>query len=146
MLLRFSGIVFPRCVQTFTPISKSVQLRLWPSTFSFLQVAPIVSVSGLEAGINLRVMTHVLFELPEESTTFSAVRAQTGLNSCPSTQELSDCPESCTGQKPEYLSLLFREDDEPADVAWTFAVRDGEDLIDILERYAWTMRRDISNE
>ncbi|KAF2192907.1 hypothetical protein K469DRAFT_443310, partial [Zopfia rhizophila CBS 207.26] len=38
------------------------------------------------------------------------------------------------------------EDDEPADVAWTFTVPEGEDLIDVLKSYALSMGDDTGDE
>ncbi|KAL9002999.1 MAG: hypothetical protein Q9188_004099 [Gyalolechia gomerana] len=49
-------------------------------------------------------------------------------------------------QKLEYISFHFQEDDEPADVAWTFAIAEGEDLIESLKNYALGMGKDPSDE
>ncbi|KAL8934554.1 MAG: hypothetical protein Q9211_005163 [Gyalolechia sp. 1 TL-2023] len=47
--------------------------------------------------------------------------------------------------KLRYISFHFWEDDEPADVAWTFAIA-GEDAIEILKNYASSMARDTSED
>jgi hypothetical protein len=84
-----------------------------------MQAASTVTVSRFEMERNPRVSTRVLFDLPKEST---------------------------TDQKTQYISFNFWEDDEPADVAWTFAIPNGEDLMDTLERYASSMRNETSDE
>jgi hypothetical protein len=113
----------------------------------FIQVAPIVSVSGFKTGGNPRTDTHVLFEIPAKSTLISIAGVQMGRNLYTPTQKVSKHPgTSAASPKTEYFSVLFWEDDEPADVAWTFAICDGEDLIDTLQRYAETMRHDTSDE
>jgi hypothetical protein len=84
-----------------------------------MQAASTVTVSRFEMERNPRVSTRVLFDLPKEST---------------------------TDQKTQYVSFHFWEDDEPADVAWTFAIPNGENLMDALERYASSMRNETSDE
>ncbi|KAI0117441.1 hypothetical protein F4814DRAFT_287338 [Daldinia grandis] len=130
MLLRMPLDVFRRCVQTCTPNGRVTNLAFRRLMLPYMQAASIVSVSGIETGANLRTSIHVLFN-----------------NSRTSTQKLSESPEKpATGQKPEYFSVLFSEDDELADVAWTFAIDNGEDLLDALQRYAMAMRHDTSDE
>ena len=79
----------------------------------------MVSVSGCNMERNPSASTRVLFNFPKEPT---------------------------TDQKYRYISFEFWEDDEPADVAWTFTIPIKEDLIDVLESYASTMGDDPTDE
>ncbi|KAI4173617.1 MAG: hypothetical protein LQ343_002792 [Gyalolechia ehrenbergii] len=64
-----------------------------------------------------------------------------------STQVLFGFPDTPTvNQKLEYISFHFQKDGEPADVAWTFAIAEGEDLIESLKNYALSMGKDPSDE
>ncbi|KAI0540497.1 hypothetical protein GGR58DRAFT_499073 [Xylaria digitata] len=111
-----------------------------------MQVTPIVSVSTLEIGGNPRTPTHVLFS-PEETTLISVEGVQVRHNPCTSTRKPSESPEkSAIGQEPRYFSVLFCEDDESVDVAWTFTMRKGEDLLGALQRYAMKIRPDTDDE
>lgn len=92
--------------------------RIWGVTLrqslcSRLQAASMVSVSEFEMERDPRTSTQVLFDLPREQI---------------------------VDRKLQYISFRFWEDDEPADVAWTFTISEGEDLIDVLQRYASTIR------
>ncbi|KAL9035906.1 MAG: hypothetical protein Q9214_006375, partial [Letrouitia sp. 1 TL-2023] len=51
-----------------------------------------------------------------------------------------------TNRKLKYISFYFWEDDEPADVAWTFTVPDENEFIDVLRSYAYDMRGGESDE
>lgn len=146
MLLRTSVSIFRRCVHPWTPNCKVTHLKSWNSMFPLKQVASIVSISGFKTGGNPRTSTHVLFESPEESTLISVAGFQIGRNPYTPIQVSEGPGKSATSPKPEYISVLFCEGDGPADVAWTFAIRNGEDLIKTLQRYARKMRRGASDE
>ena len=116
LLLRSSATVWRRSRPALARVGQST---LQQSLFSGVQAASMVSVSGFKMERNPRASTRVLFNLPKEPT---------------------------TDQKHQYISFEFWEDDEPADVAWTFAIPVGEDLIDVMERYASSMRDETSDE
>jgi hypothetical protein len=109
LLLRSSATVLRRSRSALARSSRVGQSTLQQSLFSRVQAASMVSDSGFKMERNPRASTRVLFDLPKEPT---------------------------TDQKHQYISFEFWEDDEPADVAWTFAIPVGEDLIDVLEHQA----------
>jgi len=49
-------------------------------------------------------------------------------------------------EKLQHISFHFWDDDEPADVAWNFTIYEGDDLIDVLQSYAFGMGRDTDDE
>lgn len=53
---------------------------------------------------------------------------------------------SDVGPTPSYISCYFTDDDEPADIAWTFALPNGKDVIDVLWRYACRIGEDNDDE
>lgn len=87
--------------------------------FPRLQSASIVSISRFEMELKPRASTRVLFDFPNEPA---------------------------ANQTPQYISFDFWEDDEPADAAWTFAIPEGEDLIDVLKSYALSMGDNTDDE
>lgn len=54
--------------------------------------------------------------------------------------------EPTADDKLRYISFHFSEDDEAADVAWTFTIPEGEDVVDALKNYALSMGNDSSDE
>ena len=112
MFLRSSAIML-RTSQTV--LARLRQPTLQQSLFAGAQAASMVSVSGLEMERNPRASTRVLFNPPKEPN---------------------------TDQKHQYITCEFCEDGEPADVAWTFAIPVGEDLIDVMEAFASSMRHE----
>ena len=89
------------------------------SLYSRLQVASIVSVSTFKMERNTHAPIQMHFDLPREPT---------------------------VDQKLRHVSLEFWEDDEPAGVAWTFSILEGEDLLAVLQRYAWSMTDSTDEE
>ncbi|KAI5927189.1 hypothetical protein F4810DRAFT_652736 [Camillea tinctor] len=131
MLLRMSASVCRRRVQMCMPRFQVTPLTFQRSKLSYnMPNESMVSVSGLQAGGNPGTPIRLLFKSPEEPT-----------------KKLSRTPEkSATGQEPKYVSVLFCENGNTADVAWTFAIPHGEDLLEVLERYTETMGQDTSDE
>jgi hypothetical protein len=84
-----------------------------------LQAAPIVSVSGFGMERKPQAMVTCLFELPREQT---------------------------IDKKLQYFSFHFSDDDEPANVAFVFTICEGDDLIEVLQRYALSMGGDTDGE
>jgi len=119
LLLRSPAAVFRRSPPQLIRNRRVRQLIPRQLLFPCLQAASIVSVSGFEMERHSRKSTRVLFNLSRKAT---------------------------ADQKPRYISVRFWEDDEPADVAWTFTFPEGENLIDVLERYASSMENDTRDE
>ncbi|KAL2406428.1 hypothetical protein ABEF93_006428 [Exophiala dermatitidis] len=143
MLLRRPVDVFRRCVQPWMPICNVTHPASWRSIFPSTQIASMVSVSGFKIGCNPHTSTHVLFGSRQECV----AEVQMWRKPYTSIQEVFECSgKSATSPKPEHVSVIFWEDDEPADVAWTFPIRDGEDVLNTLTRYVGTMRRDAGDE
>ncbi|KAJ2892135.1 hypothetical protein MKZ38_010216 [Zalerion maritima] len=119
MLLRSSSLVLRRFLPAVARNGRLGGLALRKPLSSRLQVASMVSISRFEMERNPCASITVLFHLPNEPT---------------------------ADQKLQYISFHFWDDDEPADVAWTFTVPEGEDLVDVLKNYALSMGRDTSDE
>jgi hypothetical protein len=117
LLIRSSAIVLRK-----TPPAFARNERVWgvaPQQPLCLRLpnASVVSVSGLEC--KPPASTQVVFDLPREP----------GVT-----------------KKLEHVSFGFEEDDEPAGMTWTFTVSEGEDLIEVLQRYSWSMMDTTDDE
>lgn len=115
LLLRCAANVLRKGAPALGRNERGWGVALWQTLCSRPQAASMVSVSFSGMERNPRASTRMLFDLPREST---------------------------ADKKLQYISFEFWDDDEPADVAWTFTIAEGEDLLEVLEKYAYgpTMR------